>query len=116
MPGAKRTYRKAVANDSKKFSRGSLDWRCRGRQVSKAPNISRKQAELAANTQLAPKNGNKRPPKAGPIIPDMFNCSPLSVDAEGNSSSETTSGTMAVQVGALKAKPTPVKKTAVRMT
>jgi hypothetical protein len=38
----------------------------------------------------APANGTNKPPNAGPIIPEMLNCKPLKVAAEGNSVSETT--------------------------
>src|SRR5258708_35237329 len=48
-------------------------------------------------------------------MPEMLNCKPLKVTAEGSSLSETTCGTIDVQVGALKAKPTPRKKTLVRI-
>ena len=51
------------------------------------------------------------PPRAGPIIPEIFSCKPLRVAADGNSSSETTSGTIAVQAGALKANPVPIRNT-----
>jgi hypothetical protein len=40
--------------------------------------------------KVAPASGINKPPSAGPIIPEMLNCKPLKVAAEGNSSSETT--------------------------
>ena len=43
-------------------------------------------------------------------MPEMLNCKPLKVAAEGNSASETTCGTIDVQAGALIANPTPMKK------
>jgi hypothetical protein len=43
-----------------------------------------------AKTKLAPANGIKKPPNAGPMIPEMLNCKPLKVAAEGNSAFETT--------------------------
>src|ERR1700751_1415173 len=75
----------------------------------------RKQAAFATNTKFAPANGINKPPNAGPTIPEMLNCKPLKVAAEGSSVSDTTLGTIDVQVGALKAKPTPRKKTPTRM-
>src|ERR1700719_1774153 len=80
-----------------------------------ARTTTRKQAALAANTNFAPANGINKPPNAGPIIPEMFSCKPLNVTAEGSSASETTWGTIDVQTGALKAKPTPMKNTQTRM-
>src|ERR1700730_4266231 len=50
---------------------------------------------------------SKKPPRAGPTMPERFIWSEPSVAAEGSSSSGTTSGINAVQTGALKAKPTP---------
>ena len=41
----------------------------------------------------------------------MLSCKPPRVTAEGNSSFDTTSGTNELQAGALKAKPTPIRKT-----
>jgi hypothetical protein len=55
-----------------------------------ARTIRRKQAAFRAKTKLAPANGINKPPNAGPIIPEMLNCKPLKVAAEGNSASETT--------------------------
>src|SRR6516164_10458908 len=53
---------------------------------------------------------------AGPTIPETLNCKPPSITAEGNSSLLTTSGTTELQAGALKAKPTPIVKTEIRIT
>ncbi len=50
---------------------------------------TRKQAAFATNTELAPINGISRPPRPGPIIPEMFSCNPLKVTAAGSSVSET---------------------------
>lgn len=72
---------------------------------------TRKQTAFTANTQFAPINGKSMPPRAGPIIPEIFSCKPLKVAADGNSASETTSGTIAVQAGALKANPVPIRNT-----
>jgi len=59
----------------------------------------------------APNTGRTNPPRAGPRIPAMFTCTPPSVTAEGSSSLLTTLGTIALQTGALKARPTPSAKT-----
>ena len=53
---------------------------------------------------------------AGPTIPQRLNCKPPSVTAEGNSSFVTTSGTSALQAGALNANPIPIIKTEARIT
>src|SRR4029077_6390928 len=50
---------------------------------------------------------SKKPPRAGPTMPERFIWSQPSLAAEGTPSSGTTSGIRAVQTGALKAKPTP---------
>ena len=42
-------------------------------------------------------------------------CKPLNIAAEGSSASETTWGTIDVHAGALKANPTPMKKTQTKM-
>src|SRR5438552_11748931 len=80
-----------------------------------ARTTTRKQAAFKAKTKLAPANGINKPPNAGPIIPEMLNCKPLNVAAEGNSASETTWGTIDVQAGALKANPTPMANKLTRM-
>jgi len=72
----------------------------------------RKQAALVINTKFAPTDETNKPPNTGPTIPEMLNCKPLKVTAEGSSVSETTGGTIDVQVGALKANPTPREKDA----
>ena len=71
---------------------------------------NRKQTAFAMNTKFDPADETKKPPNAGPRIPDKFSCKPLKVGAESSSVSETTCGTIEVQVGALKAKPTPIKE------
>jgi hypothetical protein len=48
-------------------------------------------------------------------MPEMLNCKPLKVAAEGNSASETIWGMIDVQAGALMANPTPMKNTQPRM-
>src|SRR6516225_7408375 len=104
-----------VAKDSKSppaagftGTAGCFHWRI-------ARTTRRKQAPLRAKTILAPAREINRPPNAGPIIPEMLNCRPLKVAAEGKSASETTCGTIDVQAGALKANPTPIKNTLTRM-
>lgn len=71
----------------------------------------RKQIAFTVNTQFAPIKGSSMPPRAGPTIPEIFSCKPLRVAADGNSSSDTSSGTIAVQAGALKANPIPIRNT-----
>ena len=48
-------------------------------------------------------------------MPEMLNCKPLKVAAEGNSASETIWGMIDVQAGALIANPTPMKNTQPRI-
>src|SRR6202795_2057827 len=116
MPGAYRTYRMAVEKDSKKVSSGNFDGRS-FRFHSKIAIITiKKQMEFSVNTQFAPMSGSSIPPIAGPRIPEMLSCKPPSVAADGSSSSDTISGTIAVQAGALKANPIPVKKIQIRIT
>ena len=76
----------------------------------------RKQAAFAANTEFGPINGISKPPKAGPMIPEMLSCKPPKVTAEGSSAFETTSDMVDVQVGAFRAKPTPMRNTKARIT
>src|SRR5207249_4224256 len=71
---------------------------------------SRKQTAFATKIQLAPNRLRTTAAMAGPIMPQRLICTPPSVTAEGNSSEETTSGTTALQAGALKANPTPIRK------
>src|ERR1700730_10071092 len=103
-----------VPKDLKKLSDGSfvgIDcFQCRI-----ASTTSRKQDALTAKTKFALANGIKKPPKTGPIIPEMLSCKPLKVAADGSSPSETTWDTIDVQAGALKAKPTPSRNTPARM-
>src|ERR1700722_211566 len=100
----------AVAKDSKKFSNGSFEAGRTRFHLAIAKITSKKQVALRPNTQLGETNRNAKPPRAGPMIPETFSERPLKVEAEGSSSFVTISGTIAVQAGALKAKPTPVKK------
>ncbi len=76
---------------------------------------TRKQAAFRAKSQFDPTIGINMPPNAGPMMPERFSCNPPKAAAEGSSSLETTSGTIAVQAGALKANPIPSKKIHVRM-
>src|SRR6202047_3258858 len=115
MPGAYRTYRIAVVKDSKKFSNGSFDglsfrFHCKIARIT-----TRKQIAFTVNTQFAPISGRSIPPIAGPRIPEMLSCKPPSVTADGSSSSDTSSGTIAVQAGALKANPIPIRKTQIKI-
>src|SRR5271165_205753 len=75
----------------------------------------RKQIAFNVNTQFAPISGSSIPPIAGPKIPEMLSCKPPSVAADGSSSSDTSSGTIAVQEGALKANPIPIRKIQIRI-
>src|SRR5260370_21954645 len=100
----------AVEKDSKKFSKGNFEASPARFHLLIAKITSKKQAALRPNTQLGETKRNANPPNAGPIIPETFSWRPLNVEAEGNSSFVTISGTIAVQAGALKAKPTPVRK------
>src|SRR6516225_8753849 len=101
----------AVTKDSKKVSKGSLGGTVVFFHPRTARITTRKQAAFAANTRLAPINGTKAPPKAGPTIPAMLSCKPPKVTAEGSSVSRTIWGTIELQAGALKAKPAPTRKT-----
>src|SRR6516164_5943970 len=75
----------------------------------------RRQEPLRAKTKLAPARGINRPASAGPTMPEILNCKPLKVAADGSSESETTWGTIAVQAGALKANPAPMTNTLARI-
>ena len=55
-----------------------------------ARTIKRKQAAFRAKTRFAPANGISKPPNNGLIVPEMLNCKPFRIAAEGNSASETT--------------------------
>src|SRR5580700_2071720 len=99
----------AVEKDSKKFSKGNVEARPTRFHLLIAKITSMKQTALTPNTQLGETKRNANPPNAGPIIPETLSWRPLNVEAEGNSSFVTISGTIAVQAGALKAKPTPVR-------
>ena len=75
----------------------------------------RKQAALRAKTKFAPANGTNKAANAGPISPETLSCKPRKITAEGSSACETTWGTIDVQAGALKANPTPIRKTQTKM-
>src|SRR6202795_5097561 len=115
MPGAYRTYRIAVEKDSKKFSNGSFEGLSLRFHCKIAITTIRKQIAFAVNTQFAPISGSSIAPIAGPRIPEMLSCNPPSVAADGSSSSDTSSGTIAVQAGALKANPIPIRKTQIKI-
>src|SRR5271165_188954 len=104
-----------VPKDSKKLSDGSFAGRVGCFHCRVATTTKRKQAAFRAKTKLAPASGTNKPPSAGPIMPEMLNCKPLKVAAEGNSASETIWGMIDVQAGALIANPTPMKNTQPRM-
>src|ERR1700730_11245645 len=116
IPRLYRTYRRAPTNDSSILSAGALD-RLRGLcQLRIAKSTSRKPAALTAKTAFAPISGRSKPPRAGPMTPEIFICTPPRVTAEGSSSFVTASGITDVQNGALQAKPTPRRKTAISTT
>src|SRR5580704_4105860 len=102
--------------DAKKLSKPVLAcpvvrFHCRTARMT-----NRKQAAFSAKTEFGPINEISKPPKAGPIIPEMFSCKPPKMVAEGSSAFETTSDTLDVQTGAFRAKPTPTRKTKTRIT
>src|SRR5260370_28189135 len=99
----------AVEKDSKKLPKGNFEASPTRFHLLIAKITSKKQAALRPNTQPGETKRNANPPNAGPIIPETFNWRPLNVEAEGNSSFVTISGTIAVQTGALKAKQTPIR-------
>ena len=76
---------------------------------------SRKPAAFIAKTKLAPKWLKIIAAVAGPMIPQRLSCNPPNVTADASSSLVTTSGTMELKAGALNAKPTPIKKTHVKI-
>src|SRR6516162_8496706 len=71
----------------------------------------RRQEPLRTKTKLAPARGTNRVASAGPTMPEILNCKPLKVAADGSSESETTWGTIAVQAGGLKAHPAAMMNT-----
>ena len=75
----------------------------------------RKQIAFSINTQFATISGSSIPPIAGPRIPEMLSCKPPRVAADGSSLSDNISGTIAVQAGALKANPIPIKKIQIKI-
>src|SRR5260221_14754429 len=110
MPGVYRTYRIAASRDSKKLSRGSFDAVSPRFHRRSAKMTTRKQAAFRAKSQFDPTIGINMPPNAGPLMQERFSCKPPKAAAGGGPSLETTSGTIAVQAGALKANPIPSKK------
>src|SRR5258707_11558363 len=99
--------------DSKKLSSGSFE--TLGFHDAILTSTASKQRALSAKTVLAPTKTKSSPPRAGPIIPEMFSCSPLKVDAEGSSSLDTISRTTAEKTGALNANPVPLRNIDPRM-
>src|SRR5580704_14535954 len=102
--------------DAKKLSKPVLDcpvvrFHCRTARIT-----TRKQAAFTAKTEFGPINGTSKPPKAGPIIPEMFSCKPPKIVAEGSSAFETISDTLDVKTGAFRAKPIPMRNTKTRIT
>src|SRR6201987_5965233 len=81
------------------------------RHRAMAISTRRKATPLKPKIAFAPIRGRSNPPTAGPMIPEIFICTPLNVTAEANSSLVTTSGITDVQVGPLQAKPTPSRNT-----
>src|ERR1700730_9620010 len=105
----------AIEKASKKFSNGSFEglsfrFHCKIARIT-----TKKPTAFSANTQFAPMSGSSIPPIAGPRIPEMLSCKPPSVAADGSSSFDTSSGIIAVQAGALKANPIPIKKIQMRI-
>jgi hypothetical protein len=68
-----------------------------------------------AKTKLAPEWLKITAAAAGPMIPQRLSCNPPNVTADASSSLVTTSGTTELQAGALNEKPTPIKKTHVKI-
>ena len=93
-----------------KFSRSPVDCISRGFHCNTARATTRKVSALAEMRSGAPSRGRRKPPRAGPTIPERLSCTPPSVTAEGNSSLLTISGTIAPQTGALNASPIPSAK------
>ena len=75
---------------------------------------NKKLAAFKPNTKGASSLARRIPAKAGPRIPDIFNCTPPRVKADGNSSSVTSCGTSDAHTGALTAKPRPSTNTPTR--
>ena len=81
-----------MINDSRKLSNGRFEggFGCFKRWI--ANKSRKKQTEFIAKTAFGLTTRRSTPPSAGPIIPEIFNCNPPSVEAEGSSSFETISG------------------------
>jgi len=62
-----RTYRIAVANDSKKFSSGRLDCAFTRFHCKIAKNMKRKPSPLAPKMKLTPANGSKSEERSGAL-------------------------------------------------
>ena len=105
-----RAYRSELMNDSVKFSRSLVEGVSRGLHCKMTRATTRNVSALIEMSSGAPSSGSRRPPRAGPTIPERFSCTPPSVTAEGSSSLLTISGTMAPHTGALKASPIPSAK------
>src|SRR5260370_29882351 len=105
----------ALANDSKKFSSEAFDCFSALFHCARAAITSRKRMAFMANTKLAPEWLKITAAATGPIIPQRLNCNPPSVTADASSFLVTTSGTTELQAGALNEKPTPIKKTHVKI-
>ena len=106
-----RAYRTELMNDSVKFSRSLVDAACRGFHCMITKATPRNANALIEMSSGAPSSGSRKPPRAGPTMPERFSCTPPSVIAEGSSSLLTMSGTTAPQTGAPKASPIPSAKT-----
>ena len=87
---------------------GRLIWRGLHGNMTRA--TTRNVSALTEMRSGAPSSGSRKPPRAGPTIPERFSCTPPSVIAEGSSSLLTMSGTMAPQTGAPNARPIPSAK------
>ena len=64
----------------------------KGVKIGIANKRKKKQTEFIAKTTFGLTTRRSNPPRAGPIIPEIFNCNPPSVEAEGSSSLVTISG------------------------
>src|SRR5260221_10925080 len=95
------------------LSAEALNRLCVLRQRKTAVSTRRKATAFRAKIIFAPTRGRSNPPTAGPMIPEIFICTPPRVAAEASSSLVTTSGITEVQAGALHAKPTPSRNTPV---
>src|ERR1700722_1129285 len=107
--GVERTHRVTAPKDGLGCSEQSSELfaGCFHRRSTRT--TSRKQAAFAVKIRFTPITGIKRPPSAGPTIPEILNCKPFKVATEASSVPGTSCVTIAVETGALKAKPAPMR-------